>query len=89
MFNIAEAMADFQELHDYTRRYPNLLTEDEIGNLDQRKFVRYCREQLWERIANKKFNKPFDELTFFEKGDVDFDAIMQIALTQEKVRKDG
>ena len=44
---------------------------------------------MWERIANKKFNKPFDELTFFEKGDVDFDAIMQIALTQEKVRKDG
>jgi len=88
MWDFFGAMADYQDLHDYTRRYPDFLTEDEVGNLDQRQFVRYCREQLWDRIAKEKHNKPFDELTFFEKGDVDFDAIMKIALAQEQVRND-
>ena len=88
MWDIFGAMADFYDLHDYTRRYPELLTLDEIGKLDQRDFTRYCRENLWERIAKKKFNKPFNELTQFEKNDVDFDAIMQIMVAHEKVRKE-
>jgi len=48
-------------------------------------FARYCREQLWEKIAKQKFNKAFDELTFWEKGEVDFNALMQIVVAMHQV----
>lgn len=88
MWGFMGAMADVKDLHDYSRRYPKLLTPDEIGKLGQREFIRYCRENLWEKIAKEKFNKPFNDLTVFEKMDVDFDAILKIALMHEKVRNE-
>ena len=63
MVNFLGVMGYYQDLWDYTRRYPNLLPSEEVGPLSQYEWVRYCREQLWIRIAKEKFNKSFGELS--------------------------
>jgi hypothetical protein len=85
MFNFAEAI---RELHDYSRHFPRLLTGDELEQLSQREFIRYCREQLWDRVAQETLGKSFNECNELEKCDVDLRALIMIAKAMEGTRND-
>jgi hypothetical protein len=79
-------MCDFAELDNFKRRYPSLLTEKEVGDLPQKEFVRYVRENLWEKISQEKFKKPFIDLTDHEKSSVDMEALIKIANAFDKTK---
>jgi len=60
------------------RKFPRPLSQERILALEQHDFVDYCREHLWERIAQEKYQSCFDSLSYSEKMDVDLKAMLRI-----------
>lgn len=64
---------------DFKRRFPEVLSQDEVYSMNQRDFVDYCREQLWTKIAQEEHGVDFDSLTWPEKGGIDLKALLRLA----------
>jgi hypothetical protein len=85
VFGVGGLLAD---LYEFNRRYDKPMTEQELADLPQREFVRWAREKLWDRIANEKFQKSFDDCELDEKRIVDFEAILKIAKAMEEAKNE-
>ncbi|KKN16882.1 hypothetical protein LCGC14_0971440 [marine sediment metagenome] len=72
----------------FERRFPDPLPEDTVNNMCQRDFMDYCRNQLWDRCAQKTHQKPFDELTYSEKIGVDLEVMLDIMRAMEQARNE-
>jgi hypothetical protein len=66
----------------------NILTPIEIEALSQKEFIRYLRENLWDKVAKSNFNKSFCELTPAEKSYVDMETLIKIGETFNETRKE-
>ncbi len=77
-----------KDLHDFTRHYPDFISSDELKAMNQREFIRYCRENLWEGIAKEEYGKDFKECTEDEKMSVDLFAIVKIAIAYNNTLKE-
>lgn len=71
---LAQAEAfNWEELFDFSRRYPVPLPAEVAFALPQKEFIRYCREHLW-----YKKNPNFDQLSPSEKYAIDLDVCVDL-----------
>ena len=83
---ITEATID--DLTNYTRQYPELLNDAQVASLSTRQFVRYIRENLWDRIAKKEYGCTFDKLERHQQEQVDLLACLAYAKAMEDIQKE-
>ena len=76
------------EVMDFARRYPDPLSAEEVCDLAQPEYIRYLRENLWERLAQETCGRPFEGLSFNEQQRIDLDALLEIVKAHEQVQAD-
>lgn len=70
------------------RRYPKgALLSDKVMESDN-DFYDFCIERLWDKLAAEE-GKAFDNLSPTEQMDIDFKALMMLAVALDEVRSEG
>jgi hypothetical protein len=63
------------------------LTMDQVQALQEGDFIDYLRERLWDKMAQERYSKPFDQLEYAEKVYADLMAIIAIAKVQTELEQ--
>lgn len=82
---ITTAVIDARDLQ--TRRFPALLSPVQVIKLENKDFIRYCRESLWDQEAAKMGMK-WEDIPKTQQQDIDFRVLMRITNTLEEMRDD-
>ncbi len=73
---------------DFTRRFPEVLPADTVYSMNQRDFVDYCREQLWNKIAREEYGEDFDSLPFNKQSNIDLKALFRLANVFNEIERE-